>query len=223
MKVLISPSILAADLGELAHEVRRVEEAGADWLHIDVMDGHFVPNLSFGPKVVSDLRGRSNLLFDVHLMVDNPLDLIDPFVDAGADLITVHLEAILYDEIGHVIDEVKSRDVMVGVALKPGTDWHPLEPLFKEMDLILPMTVNPGFSGQRMIVEELNRMREISEAARRIGSPEYIQADGGVNPKNVHMVIRAGANVIVAGTAIFKSGDIAKAIRDLRGMQIFAQ
>ncbi len=217
MRVLISPSILAADLGELADEVRRVEEAGADWLHIDVMDGHFVPNLSFGPKVVSDLRGRSNLFFDVHLMVDNPLDLIDPFVEAGADLITVHLEAISHDEIGYLIDEVKSRGVMVGVALKPGTDWHPLEPFFKEIDLILPMTVNPGFSGQKMIVKELGKMGEISKAARRMGSPRYIQADGGINPQNVNMVIQAGANVIVAGTAIFKSGDIAKAIQDLRG------
>lgn len=216
MRVLIAPSILAADWGRLAEEVEMVEEGGADWLHIDVMDGHFVPNLSFGPKVVEDLKKRTDLPFDVHLMVSNPLSVIPMFIDAGADLLTIHAEAVSESELLRAIEMVKGSGLMVGVALRPGTDWRPLSGLFGEIDLIMPMTVEPGFSGQRMIADVLPEMKRISEEAKRRGSPRYIEADGGINLRNVRVVVEAGANAIVVGSAVFGSSDPREAIRSLK-------
>ncbi|RLF63832.1 MAG: ribulose-phosphate 3-epimerase [Thermoplasmata archaeon] len=208
--VLVAPSILSADFSKLGEEIKAVEEAGADWLHIDVMDGHFVPNITIGPVVVKSIRPVTDLTFDVHLMIEEPEKYVDAFADAGADIITVHAECNGLEEAVSLI----KKKCMAGVALKPSTPLSTVEGVMDKIDMLLVMTVNPGFGGQKFMEEVLPK---VEEARKMIGSRDiYLQVDGGINPDNVASVKKAGANVIVAGSAVFKSGDYSAVIKSLK-------
>lgn len=196
-KIIVAPSLLAADFSRLKEEVQEVEKCGAEYLHLDVMDGNFVPNISYGSPIISAIRPHSNLVFDVHLMVEEPDRFIKDFVDAGADIITVHVEATKH--LHRTIQLIKSYGKKVGVALNPATPIETLKHVVKEIDMILIMSVNPGFGGQAFIPETLNKIKEL-----RTLYPEIdIEVDGGVNDKTVEAIKEAGANVLVAGSYLF--------------------
>lgn len=211
---LISPSILSADFARLAEAVQMVEAAGADWIHVDVMDGHFVPNLTVGPPMVEALRKVTSLPLDVHLMMTNPDDFIPEFVDAGADLLTVHVEACPH--LHRTVQSIKERQVKAGVSLNPATSVTTLEEILGEVDLVLVMSVNPGFGGQQFISSSLDKIRRIRTMMNNSRSSAHLEVDGGVNLTNVASVIQAGANVLVAGSAIFGSKNIPETIRQMR-------
>ena len=211
---LISPSILSADFARLAEAVQMVEAAGADWIHVDVMDGHFVPNLTVGPPMVEALRKVTSLPLDVHLMMTNPDDFIPEFVDAGADLLTVHVEACPH--LHRTVQSIKERQVKAGVSLNPATSVTSVEEILGDVDLILVMSVNPGFGGQQFISSSLDKIRRIRTMMNNSRSSAHLEVDGGVNLTNVASVIQAGANVLVAGSAIFGSKNIPETIRRMR-------
>ena len=213
--IKIAPSILSADFSCLAEEIRKVEYAGADWLHIDVMDGHFVPNLTFGPPVVEAIRKVSKLPFDVHLMVSRPETLIEPFVNAGADVLTVHAETAPH--LHRLIYSVKEKGLRAGVSLNPGTSLQVVEEVLADVDMVLIMSVNPGFGGQKFIHSSVEKIRRLKELALTKGLSFEIEVDGGINEVTAPVVIEAGATVLVAGSAIYGSPDISKAISKLRG------
>jgi len=210
----LAPSILSADFTRLGEQVRTVEEAGAEYLHLDIMDGHFVPNLTFGPQVVSALRKNSGMIFDVHLMIENPELYIDSFIDAGADLVTVHAEATPH--LHRSIQQIKGRGVKAGVALNPSSHPSAIRYLLDMLDLVLVMTVNPGFGGQDFIAGMLPKIKEIREMAEAAGSGAEIQVDGGVSVKTAPLLAAAGATVLVAGSAVFGAPDPGAAVREIR-------
>ncbi len=210
-KILVAPSLLAADFSRLAEETRRVEAAGADWIHLDVMDGHFVPNLTIGPQVVSALRPVTRLPLDVHLMIENPGRHLASFVEAGADRITVHAEAC--PDLPDVVRQIRQRGAKVGVALRPQTGIAALEPVLDQIDLALLMTVNPGFGGQAFMPDVLPKIETLRRRFKR-----HIQVDGGINQETGRSTRWAGADVMVAGTYIFRAPDPKRAIATLKGL-----
>ncbi|MBU7589839.1 MAG: ribulose-phosphate 3-epimerase [Sphingopyxis terrae] len=215
--VRIAPSILSADFAQLGEEVRRIEAAGADWVHIDVMDGHFVPNLTIGPMVVKALRPHSTLPFDVHLMISPVDNFLDAFAAAGADIITVHPEA--GPHIHRSIQHIKSLGKQAGVSLNPATPAKMLDYLIDDIDLVLVMSVNPGFGGQSFISSQLRKIEAVRKMIDKSGRDIRLEVDGGIDAATAPLVIAAGADVLVAGTATFKGGPAAYAdnIKRLRG------
>ena len=214
---LISPSILSADFATLGEEVRAIDAAGADWIHIDVMDGHFVPNLTIGPGVVKALRKHSDKPFDVHLMISPVDSFLDAFAEAGADIITVHPEA--GPHVHRTVQHIRSLGKKAGVSLNPGTPAKMLDYLLEEIDLVLVMSVNPGFGGQKFIASQLKKIEAIARRVAKLGLDVQIEVDGGIDPVTAPSAVDAGATVLVAGTAAFRGGpgQYASNIAALRG------
>lgn len=213
--VKIAPSILSADFRVLGDNVKRLEAAGAEFLHIDVMDGRFVPNISFGFPIIKALRKDSNMVFDVHLMIDEPSKYIDDFIEAGADILTLHYEAERH--LDRAIEYIKNKGVKAAVALNPATNVEVLKYVIAKLDMVLIMSVNPGFGGQSFIDYSIEKIKEVKKLAELSGNPNIlIQVDGGVGKNNIKSVVDAGANVIVAGSAIFNGDKIEENIKSLK-------
>jgi ribulose-phosphate 3-epimerase len=210
----LSASVLSADFGRLAEEVRAVEKAGADWIHVDVMDGHFVPNITIGPAVVGAIRKATRLPLDVHLMIDRPDRYLEHFVDAGATWLGVHAEAALH--VHRTIQRIKELGAKATVVLNPATPLASLENILSDVDMVLLMTVNPGFAGQEFITSMLPKIRQLRTMIDERGLPILVQVDGGVNTATIGELAAAGVDVFVAGSAIFKNGEYAANIRALR-------
>ena len=212
--IKIAPSLLATDMGDLRRAVAQVEAAGADYLHLDVMDGAFVPNISYGPAVIKALRPNSQLFFDVHLMVEEPGRFLSDYAAAGADLLTVHFEACRH--LHRVVQQIKALGLKAGVALNPATPPEVLQDILPELDLVLIMSVNPGFGGQSFIPAALGKIARTAAMLRQIGSQADLEVDGGIYAANAGPVMQAGANVLVSGTGVFGQPDWAAAIAGLR-------
>jgi len=210
----LAPSILSADFAKLLEDVKKVEKAGCEYLHIDVMDGHFVPNITLGPGIVKSLRKDVNMVFDTHLMIENPDNYIKDFVDAGSDLIVVHVEACRH--LHRTIQNIKSNNVKAGVALNPGTPIETIKHVLQDVDMVLVMTVNPGFGGQSFIESMIGKIKELKQIIDEKNLNVDIQVDGGIKPSNINQVVEAGANVIVAGSAIFNSENIEETVKLMR-------
>jgi len=212
--IKLAPSILSADFARLLEDVKKVEKAGCEYLHIDVMDGHFVPNITLGPAIVKSLRKDVNMVFDAHLMIENPDNYIKEFADAGCDIIVVHQEACTH--LHRTIQNIKSHGVKAGVALNPATPIETIKYVLQDVDMVLLMSVNPGFGGQSYIPVVTEKIKELKALIDKMNLDIDIEVDGGVKPSNIAEVVNAGANVIVAGSAIFNAGNIDEAVKSLR-------
>ena len=213
-KISIAPSILSADMCRLGEEVSKVVQAGADWLHVDIMDGHFVPNLSFGPAVVRSLKGFTDLPLDVHLMVTHPHKFIEPFAQAGADLLTIHAES--EDDTRQTLQSIKSFGIKTGVSIKPDTHPDVLQTLLDELDLILVMSVYPGFGGQSFLESAPTQIKAVRQLINASGKPIWLEVDGGINAQTAPLALAAGADALVAGHAIFSSADPELALKQIK-------
>lgn len=211
--MLIAPSLLSCDFSKMGEEIARMDKAGADWMHLDVMDGHFVPNLTFGAPIIKWVRPFSDKPFDVHLMISDPLRYIDDFADAGADIITFHIESD--SDIDKTIDKIKSRGIKAGLVLKPKTPAEAVFPYLDRLDLVLVMTVEPGFGGQSFMADMMPKVEAIKAEINRRGLNVLIEADGGIGDATIAEVARAGVDVSVAGTAVFKAENPSQAIKRL--------
>lgn len=213
---VIAPSILSADFSRLGDEVRAVDQAGADWIHVDVMDGRFVPNITIGPLIVEALRPVTQKPLDVHLMIVEPERYVEDFAKAGADIISVHAETSATTHLHRTLGQIKELGKQAGVVLNPGTSLSQIEYVLELCDLVLIMSVNPGFGGQSFIPEVLPKIRELRQICDRKGLDPWIEVDGGLKPNNTWQVLEAGANAIVAGSAVFKADDYATTIESIR-------
>ena len=216
-RIIIAPSILAADFSRLAEEIQRVESAGADWIHCDIMDGHFVDNISFGPDVVRLVRKETSLPLDVHLMIEHPDHYVPRFVEAGANSITVHVEPEAKHNVVKTLQQIRDGGCRAGLTLNPETPFGMIEPFLGKFDMLLVMTVHPGFGGQPFRDDQMEKVRRAAKWNQSREHKIEIEVDGGINPKTARISVKNGANVLVAGTSIFRSDDYAKAIRELRG------
>ncbi|XFO66387.1 Ribulose-phosphate 3-epimerase [Sporomusa silvacetica DSM 10669] len=214
--IKVAPSILSADFSQLANEIIKIEKAGADWVHIDVMDGHFVPNLTFGPPVVAAIRKVTKLPFDVHLMVTNPQDLIEPFIKAGADIITVHAETAPH--LHRLIQTIKEHGKKAGVSLNPSTPLAVVEEVLDDLDMILIMSVNPGYGGQKFIPGAIDKISRLQAKIEQRKLTIDIEVDGGINASTARQVVAAGATILVAGSAVYGAPDMTQAIKAIRGL-----
>lgn len=215
--MLISPSILASDFSRLAEEVKSIEYAGADLVHIDVMDGMFVPNITLGAPVIKCLKGKTSLPFDVHLMIEEPIRYIDDFAAAGADIITFHIEAT--ENVTETIEKIKSVGCKPAISIKPGTDAETVFPYLKDLYMVLVMTVEPGFGGQSFMPETMPKVKMIRDEANKVNPSLHIQVDGGIDDKTIHTATENGADVIVAGSYVFKAADRSVPINRLKSAE----
>jgi ribulose-phosphate 3-epimerase len=211
--MIIAPSILAGDFSKFARELKRVEKSGTEWVHLDVMDGHFVPNLTFGPQLVANARPHSDLFFDTHLMCSKPEILLEPFSKAGSDLITVHVE--LEDQVASLLWKIRSLDKQVGLAVNPPTAIDKVKPFLEKIELLLVMTVNPGFGGQSFIEECVPKIQQVYQWRQEMGLDFRIEVDGGVNLQTASECARAGADTFVAGSALFGQRSLTRAVKKM--------
>lgn len=219
MKTLVAPSILSADFANLGHEIKRAEDGGADWIHVDVMDGHFVPNLTIGAPVVKSIRKQTKLPLDVHLMVTNPDQLLLDFAEAGSDHIIVHVEACTH--LQRTLSHIRSLGKLAGVSLNPATPPETLQYVLNDIDEVLVMSVNPGFGGQKFLSAVVPKIRILRQMFDAIGRKDvHISVDGGINAETAKLVVEAGANVLVAGNSVYRADNIAEAIAGLKGHAI---
>jgi ribulose-phosphate 3-epimerase len=214
--IIVSPSILSANFAKLGEQIKAVEEAGCDWIHVDVMDGRFVPNITIGPLIVDAIRPITDLPLDTHLMIVEPEQRVADFAKAGSDIISVHCEQAATIHLDRVVNQIKDLGVKAGVVMNPATPLSTIEHVIPHVDLILLMSVNPGFGGQKFIEYQVEKIRKLRQMCNEVGADPWIEVDGGIGPANAYKVIEAGANALVAGSAVFGAKDYAEAIRGIK-------